>query len=379
MFKFYQEPYLREMEVKVISKKGDLLKFDDTIFYPGGGGQPYDIGIFKGEGFVAEITEVKKLDDGIWHKVKPIDGEIGTSGKIEIDWKRRYYLMKSHTGEHIFYKSLENVMPVKFVKVEFSIPESVLFVEGEVTLDNIEKAEEIANSIIMRNLNVTTEIKKLEDVGETRIRRERIKEEEVRIVNVGNFDSSACSGIHVRSTGEIERIHIKRLKRSKYNEIIFLVSEEAVREIEREKNEMRRINHFLNEFENAYNKIKTMKENLDLLKENYYELTERMFNFNKIENVKFPIYYTIEELGEIRAIEKKAHSLIENEKCIVIVGRKSLERINIFNSTGQDLHLIEFLKEKNLKGGGKIGFMINVPRENFENIFNELIEKFKKI
>ncbi|MEM4039856.1 MAG: alanine--tRNA ligase-related protein, partial [Thermoplasmata archaeon] len=112
MFKFYQEPYLREMEVKVISKKGDLLKFDDTIFYPGGGGQPYDIGIFKGEGFVAEITEVKKLDDGIWHKVKPIDGEIGTSGKIEIDWKRRYYLMKSHTGEHIFYKSLENVMPV---------------------------------------------------------------------------------------------------------------------------------------------------------------------------------------------------------------------------------------------------------------------------
>ncbi len=372
MYAYYENPYLKELEVKVISRRDNWLKFDDTIFYPGGGGQPHDIGFFTGEGFRGKIIEVKKNEDGIWHRIENLNGVPGDNGKLEIDWERRYYLMKSHTAEHIFYRSLEKIMPVKFVKVEFSIPESVLFVEGDVTLNRIEEAERIANSIIKNNLEVKTEIVPISEAKDLRIRRERIKEENVRIVRIDDFDSSACAGIHVKSTGEIGKIVIKRIKKSNYSEIFFVVSQAADEELEFEKNNYRRISHLLNEFKDLPGKVAQIKNELENMKREYFELTERMFKFEMDKREDIPVYFTHEELGDIKALEKMARSLIEREKCIVIMGRKSMERIWVFNSSGYELHLEDFMEKNALKGGGKVNFMIHVPGEKFDQIFHNL-------
>lgn len=375
MPKYYDDPYLKEMHVNVVERKGDYLRFDDTIFYPGGGGQPYDRGYFYGESFMSEIVEVKRENDGIWHKIRVIEGVPGGDGIIRLDWERRYYLMKSHTAEHILYRSLENISPVKFVKVEFGIPESILFVEGEIGLDEIEKAETVANSVIEEDLDVTVEKRRIEEAGGIRMRRDRIKEEEIRVVNIGSFDSSACSGIHVKKTGEIGIVYVKRVRHSKNTEIIFMVDNQAKKFIEESKNKHRRVQHILDDFSNTPFTVFEIKRELENLKKNYYDITEKMFRFEVKNLRKINIYYTLEETGDLKAIEKRARSLIESEKCVVVMGRKSMERIQILNSTGIDFFWDAFIKENGLRGGGKNNFMMSVSREKFEKIFQEVIDR----
>ncbi|MGB9815022.1 MAG: hypothetical protein ACPLVI_03600 [Thermoplasmata archaeon] len=375
---YYEDPYLRELKVRVISRRGDFIKFDDTILFPGGGGQPHDTGYFKGDSFLARITDVRKDGDGIWHRIEILEGEPGDEGTLILDWERRYYLMKSHTGEHVLYRSLEKVSNIKFVKVEFDIPESILFVEGNVTLNEIERAENIANSIIGDKIQVTIEKRSIQDTGDVRIRRDRIRDEEVRIVRIGDFDSSACSGIHVKDTGEIGGIYVKRLRYSRYNEIIFMVDSEARREIEFSKNEYRRIRHLLNEYSSITERIKNMKEEIEKLREDYFRITETMFSFEKkiVDNVN--VYYTTAEIGDFKGIQKRAYSISESERCVIIIGRKSMGRVEVINSTGIDFSWSEFIVERNLKGGGKVNFMISVPPERFESIFNEIMDRIEK-
>jgi alanyl-tRNA synthetase len=379
MPKYYEDPYLKELEVRVVSRRGDYLKFDDTIFYPGGGGQPHDTGYFKGENFLAEIIDVKKDEDGIWHRIRKLNGEPEDKGKIYIDWERRYYLMKSHTGEHILYRSLEKLYPVRFVKVEFNVPESVIFIDGRLSIDDIEKAEEMANSIVSSNIPVTVEVKALEDSGDIRIRRDRIREGEIRVVRIGDFDSSACAGVHVKNTGEIGRIHVKKIKYSRENEIFFVVGDEALKEIEISKNAYRRISHLLNDFSNVYEKIVKMKTELDKLRDDYYKITEGMFRFENYTVNGINVYFTKEEIGDIRGIEKRAYSISEREKCVIIIARRSLKRIEIINSTDIDLRLNEFINEMGLKGGGKKNFLINVQEDIFDSVYAELISRIEKI
>ncbi len=97
--------YLKEFSAKVVSVMADIhtILLDQTVFYPGGGGQVYDKGIIEFNGERAVLKRAKYSPDGILHifeEGEPIP-EDGCEVTGTIDWDRRYKVMRTHTAMHI--------------------------------------------------------------------------------------------------------------------------------------------------------------------------------------------------------------------------------------------------------------------------------------
>ncbi|MGC9175473.1 MAG: alanine--tRNA ligase-related protein [Thermoplasmata archaeon] len=377
---FYEEPYLRALDVNVIEKNEEYLIFDKTIIYPGGGGQPPDSGYFIGDSFKARIPFAKRENGKILHKYELIEGKISDHGKIVLDWERRYALMKMHTAEHILYRSIENLFNVKFQKVELHENESLLFINGNISIDDISRAEDLANSIVEKNIPLKFYYGNIEDVeDDVRIRKDRIKNEKIRIVEIEGFDKSACSGIHVKSTSEVGIIFVKSIKKSDFFEIKFLSGETAKNFIFENARIVRKLylNYNIDQSkieEKIFNSM-TMNEKF---KKDLFEISSSMFNFQLIEKNGKKLYYSDFPHADIKGVEKRARKMLENEKATVIYGNENDEKIFILSSELIDKELIKkIMEENNLKGGGQGNyFLIAVKKENFKKIFDELLKKF---
>jgi alanyl-tRNA synthetase len=101
---YYENPYRVDFRARALrtikSGKGSWLVLDKTCFYPEGGGQPGDRGVLKHNGKRTEVTDTQKIGEVILHRISS-QIKTGTSVEGEIDWERRYQLMKMHTTAHI--------------------------------------------------------------------------------------------------------------------------------------------------------------------------------------------------------------------------------------------------------------------------------------
>jgi len=376
---YYDDPYLRETDAIIMEIKGNEILLDKTIFYPGGGGQPFDTGTIEKDFFKTNVLETRKDDGKIWHRVEKNNFNVGEKVRIRIDWDRRYYFMKAHTGEHILYRSLENVSKVKFEKMVLD-HESTLFVSGEISLDDISHAEDIANSIIRMNIPVKIHYENIENVINTRIKRERIREENVRIVEIENFDRSACAGIHVKQTGEIGKIIVTRVKKGKFMEIKFIVSEKAEKFQDEIFKKARKIYSEFSLNPENFDKIIEIRKDYENIKENYYNLTLKYFRFNSIEINGIKVNYSIDDPGDFSAKERIAHGIIENHGNMVIIGNipRSIVEILVSDDLLKITEILKnFINERNLKGGGKNNFLM--IHGDVGEIFNQILEKIKTI
>ncbi|MFH1849420.1 MAG: DHHA1 domain-containing protein [archaeon] len=116
-------------------------------------------------------------------------------------------LARMHTGEHIFFKSLENITGIRLDKIKLDETESSLYIFSErVRWSDVFEAEQKTNGIIHENLDVRTEDITIQDARERddiRIKIERITSATVRLVHIGDYDHTACSGKHVANTTEV--------------------------------------------------------------------------------------------------------------------------------------------------------------------------------
>ena len=207
---FRRDGYAFEFEAHVVSVKDEEVELDLTAFYPGGGGQVCDTGTIMG----FEVTEVLYRGDRIIHKVKGNDLKQGDTIWGSVDWDRRYDLMMGHTGEHLLFSSLRRQVPELTINKIFISPESkYVVVDRDVSWEDVRKALVFANQAIRDNLPITKTIMSIDDpeLEKVRIKKERIPEgEEVSVVSIGDIDLSACSGLHVMETGELEMLFVDR-------------------------------------------------------------------------------------------------------------------------------------------------------------------------
>ena len=207
---FRRDSYAFEFEAVVVSAEGEDIELDITAFYPGGGGQVCDTGTIRG----SAVTEVFYKGKRIIHKVPNNDIKAGERVWCSVDWDRRYDLMMGHTGEHLLFCSLRRQVPDLTITKIFVAPESkYVVVDRDVSWEDIEKALIFANNAIRENLPVTKSLMSRDDpdLENVRIKIERIPDdEEISVVAIGDIDLSACSGIHVMETGELESIFVDR-------------------------------------------------------------------------------------------------------------------------------------------------------------------------
>lgn len=209
---FRHDGYQFEFEAKVVSTDGELVILNRTAFYPGGGGQVCDIGTLNGIA-VTEAYYDKKGD--VVHRTPGHGLKVGEDVWGSVDWERRFDLMMGHTGEHILFGSLRKEVPDLEISKIFISPESkYVIVDKDIGWDVIRDALRTANKAIRENLTVSKVMMDRDDPDieeKVRIKLDSIPEgEAVSVVAIGDFDYSACSGIHVMETLELGMIFVDR-------------------------------------------------------------------------------------------------------------------------------------------------------------------------
>lgn len=100
---YLEDSYLKECDATVLSVKNDkYVVLDQTVFYPKGGGQPWDTGKIVRGSEVFNVVYVGKFSGQISHEVDRPGLKQGDKVHCILDWERRYKLMRSHTAAHLF-------------------------------------------------------------------------------------------------------------------------------------------------------------------------------------------------------------------------------------------------------------------------------------
>jgi len=228
--KLYEaDPYLIEFTATVTKVDGDWVVLDRTAFYPGGGGQEHDHGTLDGR----EVTGVKGKGE-ISHLVPGHGLTVGSQVKGMLDWSDRYALMRAHTGEHLLFSVLSKRTEMELVKIALSREKKVLIVKGHLDWEMVRDAVHEVNDIIVKGAEVTCQHVDRENMGEggPRVKLDRITDRMVRVVSIGEHDSAACAGVHLRNAKEVGMLLVSKFTSARPAgdwEIEFQVGPEAVR------------------------------------------------------------------------------------------------------------------------------------------------------
>jgi len=242
---YLEDPYRTEFDAKVIERltheQSPAVILDQTLFYPESGGQPADRGEIDG----AEVIHVLEQDNKILHVLNSPIASDHVRGKI--DWARRFDHMQQHTGQHILSQSFHELFEAETLAFHLGEATSVLEIDlRKVDEAEVEKVEKRANTIIKENRDIKSYFI-LDDKAHTiPLRRPPKKRGQLRIVEVSDYDYSACGGTHLRRSGEVGLIKITRWERIRNNvRFEFLCGKRALEDYIHKSNALRRLSLLL--------------------------------------------------------------------------------------------------------------------------------------
>src|SRR5262245_42395192 len=215
---YYTDPYLRKFDATIRAlddRDGRTIAvLDRTAFYPTSGGQPFDTGVLGGQAVVDVFDE----DDGtIAHVLaaheRPL--HVGDTVAGEIDWPRRFDHMQQHTGQHVLSAAFDRVFGVRTVSFHLGSDASTIDLAREMTPGEIAAAEDAANAIVWEDRPVAIRFSSRDEAAAMPLRKEPKREGTLRLVDVENWDLSACGGTHVARTGAIGIITVASWERFK--------------------------------------------------------------------------------------------------------------------------------------------------------------------
>ncbi len=215
---YLTDAYVKEFEAVVTAVVDGGVILNQTAFYPGGGGQPCDLGTLSAGGQTWNVTKVKKVDGQVVHFV---DGEIGVGTAVsgQLDWMRRYQLMRTHTAMHILCGVVwrdygaqvtgGNMEPLKGrMDFEFESMRQELVAEIEKAVNvEVAAARETAVQILPRE-----EAFAIPDLIRTKINLLPKGITEIRTFEIIGLDLQADGGTHVHNTNEVGRMRIVNYK-----------------------------------------------------------------------------------------------------------------------------------------------------------------------
>lgn len=209
---YYTDPYLREFDatlVDTVSHEGrTALVLDRTAFYPTSGGQPHDVGAFGDVG----IVDVVDAEDGrILHIADRAPSSTALHGTI--DWTRRFDHMQQHTGQHVLSAAFDRLLGARTESFHMGVESSTIDLGREVSGPEIARVEADANRIVWENRPVTIRFAGPDEIASLRLRKEPKREGTLRLIDVQDYDLSACGGTHVLQTGAIGLIAVAAVER----------------------------------------------------------------------------------------------------------------------------------------------------------------------
>ena len=212
---YYSESYLKQFEATVTDVVAGGVVLNRTAFYVGGGGQPADSGVLTVGNREYSVTGIKRVDGQFVHL---ISGELPSQSSIvkgQIDWERRYLLMRTHSALHILcgvvwrdygarvtggdMKPGEGRMDFEF---ESFSAEFVDELEAKVNAE-VEKHREIRINHLSRE-----EADQEPDLIRTKVNLLPSDIQEIRTIDIDGLDLQADGGTHVANTQEVGTIQV---------------------------------------------------------------------------------------------------------------------------------------------------------------------------
>jgi alanyl-tRNA synthetase len=228
---YYTDPYCSRFDAVVthtrVHEGRPAALLDRTAFYPTSGGQPFDTGtIFQGgeagrsgepggaepDGSAIQVVDTVDLDDDVLHILSAPLTE-GTTVRGEVDWIRRFDHMQQHTGQHILSAAFDRLFDDRTVGFHMGSEVSTIDLQREVSWDQIAEAERQAHRIISDNREVAIRFVTSEHAATLALRKEPAREGTLRVIEVKEFDLSACGGTHVARTGAIGALVVTAAER----------------------------------------------------------------------------------------------------------------------------------------------------------------------
>jgi alanyl-tRNA synthetase len=209
---YYHDPYLREFDAVIVettSHEGRAaVVLDRTAFYPTSGGQPFDLGTLSG----AQVQDVVDAEDGrILHVVDRVPDAAAVTGRI--DWTRRFDHMQQHTGQHVLSAAFDRLLDARTDSFHLGADYSTIDLARELTPAEIAQGEEEANRIVWEDRPVSIRFAGPDEIATLPLRKEPKREGTLRLIDVRDFDLSACGGTHVARTGAIGIIAVAASER----------------------------------------------------------------------------------------------------------------------------------------------------------------------
>lgn len=226
---YYTDPTVHEFEARIVSVAeapgGVAVTLDRSAFYPTSGGQVFDTGwlelVANGAGSRVKVREVAENEETgeVLHYIEPVSPSLspGTTVRGSVDAGRRRDHMQQHSGQHVLSAAFDRLYG--FATVSFHMGDESCTIDlatNSLTTKQVEAAERLANEVVAEDRPVEIRFASPDEARSMGVRKiPGAEREKLRLIDIRDFDLNACGGTHVRSTGQIGTILLRKVEKVK--------------------------------------------------------------------------------------------------------------------------------------------------------------------
>jgi alanyl-tRNA synthetase len=239
---YYRDSFLYNFDAEVhsvVETPRPALILDRTAFYPTSGGQIHDTGWIVSSGGKLRVTEVADAEDGrIVHYLEAPLKDVQPGGRVtgEIDAARRRDHMQQHSAQHVLSAAFVRLFHIP--TVSFHMSDDYCSIDLQIddlhtpslSREQIESAERMANEIMIENRDVDVRYVTREEAASLGLRKlPPAERDHLRLIDIREWDLTACGGTHVSHTGQIGGILLRKSEKVRQGyRVEFVAGQRAV-------------------------------------------------------------------------------------------------------------------------------------------------------
>jgi len=352
---YYHHPFLFEFEGEIteVVRSAEIngrhgVFLDRTAFYPTSGGQVHDTGWISetaaGSPEKLRVAEVAEAEDGrVVHYIqadRPPDRGVHVRGMI--DPARRRDHMRQHSGQHVLSAAFVHLFNMPTVSFHMGEDSCSIDLETEsVNAGQVEQAALLANQIVQENRPVEIKFVTQEEAQNLGLRKApRTDKDELRLIDIHDFDLSACGGTHVQGTGQIGCILVRKTEKVRQGwRVEFVCGQRAVKTARRD--------------------YTTLTEAAGLFSGHIWDVPQQVRkSLEEVRAVRKSGEHLLEELAELQAARLLSDTATENDRKVIV--RVYFDR---------DLSFIRLLAQKLTRLQGSVVALLAGTSEHTSLVF----------
>jgi alanyl-tRNA synthetase len=322
---YYDDSFLYDFDAEVrsvVENPRPAVILDRTAFYPTSGGQIHDTGWLVSADAKFRVTEVADMEDGhVVHYLEAPLKDVRPGSRVhgEIDAARRRDHMQQHSAQHVLSAAFVRLFDMP--TVSFHMADDYCSIDLDtpsLSKEQAESAERLANEIVLENRSVDIRFVTRDEAANLGLRKlPPAERDKLRLIDIGDFDLTACGGTHVNRTGQIGGIFLRKTEKVRQGyRVEFVAGQRAVISARRDFN--------------------TLTETAALFSAHIYDVPQQAHkSLDEIRSLRKEFEQSREELAAAQAATLLAETP-ESQGCKVIVRTFS----------GRDLNFLKLLAQK---------------------------------